>query len=91
LANTPSRDGPQELAGSVLELIAICLAGAAAVMLMAMQSRQLTKKVVVAGIVLAVVPYPLLLGSPGYVFNAVFLVAAVSSAVALWRYPNMKV
>jgi hypothetical protein len=86
---TPSHDGsPQDIVADAVQLVAIVLAAVGAVRLAAIESRPLSTRVVVMGLALGLVPYVLLIDVPGYVFNAGFLLATLSSAIAIWRIPS---
>jgi hypothetical protein len=52
-------------------------------MLLGIDSKQLSIKVGTVGLALSLVPYFLFLGRPGYALNAIFLVAALSSGLAI--------
>jgi hypothetical protein len=87
----PVRDGPQDVVADVVQLIAIILGAVSAVRLSGIESRPLSKRVAVAGLAFGLMPYVLLLGVPGYVFNAAFLLVALSSAMAIWRFPGREI
>jgi hypothetical protein len=84
----PVRDGPQEVVAGALQLIAIVLGAVGAVMLTGIESKPLSTRVGLVSLALGLLPYVLVFGVPGYVFNAGFLLAALSSAVAIWRFPS---
>jgi hypothetical protein len=79
----PVRDGPQDVVADIVQLIAIMLGAVGALMLTGIESRPISKRVAVTGLAFSLMPYVLLLGVPGYVFNAAFLLAALSSAIAI--------
>jgi uncharacterized membrane protein len=77
-------EGGAGIAASVLWLGAIFFGGFGGFMLLGIDSKQLSIKVGTAGLALGLVPYFLFLGRPGYSLNAIFLVAALSSGLAIW-------
>jgi hypothetical protein len=85
-----TRDGEavKYMVTPVMFLVAIVLAWWGSAKLAAVERRQLTTKMVFMSLALGLVPYSLLLGVPGYVFNLGFLLAAVNSALAARRFAN---
>ena len=78
-----SRIGPQ-LGALVLGAGAILSGWFGGEMLLGIESKQLSRRVAVGGLVLGLLPYALVLGRPGYAFNAAFLVAALASLLAIF-------
>jgi hypothetical protein len=72
----------------VMFLVAIVLAWWGSAKWAAVERRPLTTKIGLMSLALGLMPYSLLLGVPGYVFNLGFLLAAVNSARAARRLVN---
>jgi hypothetical protein len=64
-------------------MAAIFFGGFGAFMLLGIESRQLSTRVALIGLAPGLIPYFLLVGRPGYALNAAFLVAALSSGLAV--------
>jgi hypothetical protein len=67
----------------VVGLGAIFFGGFGGFMLLGIESKPLSTRVALIGLALGLIPYFLLFGRPGYALNAVFLVAALSSGLAI--------
>ena len=52
--------------------------------LLAIDSRPLGRRTLIAGLLLGLLPYALLLGLPGFAVNAAFLLVAGCSGLGLW-------
>jgi hypothetical protein len=84
----PYRDGsPQYIFSFAISPVALILAWWSRSKLWDIDSRPLSTRVVAISLAMGVLPYVLLFGSPGYVFNAGFLLAALSSCLAVLRFP----
>jgi hypothetical protein len=85
----PHSDGSlQYIFSFVFNPIALIFAWWGCSKLRDIDSRPLSTRVVAISLVLGVLPYVLLLGSTGYVFNAGFLLAALGSILAILRFPS---
>jgi hypothetical protein len=85
----PHRDGsPQYIVSFAISPVAIIFAWWGCSKLADIDSRRLSTRVVALSLPWGVMPYVLLLGSPGYVFNLGFLLAAMSSGLAILRFPS---
>jgi O-antigen/teichoic acid export membrane protein len=62
---------------------ALFFGGFGGFMLLGIDSKQLSTRVALVSLALGLVPYILLFGRAGYALNAVFLVAALSSGLAM--------
>jgi hypothetical protein len=76
-------EGGAGIAASVLAIGAFFFGGFGRFMLLGIDSKRLSTRVALLGLALGLIPYFLLFGRPGYALNAVFLVAALSSGLAI--------
>jgi hypothetical protein len=76
-------EGGAWIASRMLGLGAIFFGGFGGFMLLGIDSRRLSARVGVMSLALGLIPYFLLFGRPVYALNAVFLVAALSSGLAI--------
>jgi hypothetical protein len=76
-------EGGVGIAASVLGTGALFFGGFGGFMLLGIDSKQLSMKIGLIGLALGLIPYFLLIGRPGYALNAAFLVAALSSGLAM--------
>lgn len=67
----------------MLVMGAIFFGGFGSLMLLAIESKPLSTKVATTSLVFSLIPFALLVGISGLAVNAAFLVAALSSALAI--------
>jgi hypothetical protein len=77
-------EGGAGIAALFLGAGSVFFGGFGGFMLLGIDSKQLSLRVGTVGLALALIPYFLFLGRPGYALNAIFLVAALSSGLGIW-------